>query len=156
MINDFPQQARWKITQKSTVNEVYEMTGVAIITKGKQGMRRNIFTHERKGARERTVDIACAGDIAPPCVFSLLASLRYNPEQARRRQYSIVQAPTYARACVLFVHRGLLGCLYSPGRDALRPLGSLFHATLRPVHFSDGICSTFLTCFPFASSLFLC
>ncbi|CAM9438670.1 unnamed protein product [Ectocarpus fasciculatus] len=34
VINDFPQQARWKITQKSTVNEVYEMTGVAIITKG--------------------------------------------------------------------------------------------------------------------------
>lgn len=28
-------QARWKITQKSTVNEVVEHTGVAIITKGK-------------------------------------------------------------------------------------------------------------------------
>lgn len=33
-INDYPQQARWKITQKSTVNEVVEITGVAIITKG--------------------------------------------------------------------------------------------------------------------------
>ncbi|CAN0227241.1 unnamed protein product, partial [Scytosiphon promiscuus] len=33
-INDFPQQARWRITQKSTVNEIVEMTGVAINLKG--------------------------------------------------------------------------------------------------------------------------
>ncbi|CAM9513608.1 unnamed protein product [Chrysoparadoxa australica] len=33
-INDYPQQARWKVSQKSTINQVIELTGVAIIAKG--------------------------------------------------------------------------------------------------------------------------
>jgi hypothetical protein len=33
-INDFPQQARWKVTHRETMNTINELTGCAIISRG--------------------------------------------------------------------------------------------------------------------------
>jgi ATP-dependent RNA helicase DDX46/PRP5 len=33
-INDYPQQARWKVTQKEATERVAELTGAAVITRG--------------------------------------------------------------------------------------------------------------------------
>lgn len=33
-INDYPQQARWKVTQKEASDQVAELTGAAVIARG--------------------------------------------------------------------------------------------------------------------------
>lgn len=112
VINDFPQQARWKITQKSTVNEVYEMTGVAIITKGKQAVRHNISPTSVR-MRENARLVSHVPVISHPRAFSRFS----HPYDVIMNEHDHASTSCRSRrtphACVLFLHRRPLDCLCS-------------------------------------------